>query len=122
MKTNSNIWNWLAVIIVIIVGVNFFILRKPSTTVKNKDFKHQIDSINKVNDSLLTIISDNTKKINEADSLNQQLEKQIGETKFKLGELTSKSIIYQKLYNEEHNRINTLTNPQLIREFTVTFD
>jgi hypothetical protein len=121
MKTNSNIWNWLAVIIVIIVGVNFFILRKPYST-KVNNFDNRIDSINKINDSLMLVISDNIKKLNEADSVAKQLEIQIGETKFKLGELTSKSIIYQKLYNEEHNRINTLTNPQLIREFTVTFD
>jgi len=121
MKTKSNLWTWLAIVIVIIVSINFFILRKPKSVLP-PNYQAQIDSLNKVNDSLLTTISDNQKLISEKDSINRQLEHQISDTKFKLGELNSKATIYKQLYNEEHNRIDNLTNPQLSREFTNAFD
>lgn len=121
MKTRSNLWTWLAVVIVIIVSVNLFILKKPKFSIP-PNYQAQIDSLNNVNDSLLTTISDNQKLISEKDSINRQLEHQISDTKFKLGELNSKAVIYKQLYNEEHNRINTLTNPQLSREFTNAFN
>jgi len=86
------------------------------------DFQSQIDSLNRANDSLLVKIDDNQKLINRIDSLNEVLENEIQSTKFKLGELNSKANIYKKLYNEEHNRIDTMSNPVLVREFTNAFD
>ncbi len=86
------------------------------------DFQSQIDSLNRANDSLLVKINDNQKLINRIDSLNEVLENEIQSTKFKLGELNSKANIYKKLYNEEHNRIDTMSNPVLVREFTNAFD
>jgi hypothetical protein len=86
------------------------------------DFQSQIDSLNRANDSLLVKIDDNQKLINRIDSLNEVLENEIQSTKFKLGELNGKANIYKKLYNEEHNRIDTMSNPVLVREFTNAFD
>ena len=86
------------------------------------NFQSQIDSLNRANDSLLVKIDDNQKLINRIDSLNEVLENEIQSTKFKLGELNSKANIYKKLYNEEHNRIDTMSNPVLVREFTNAFD
>ena len=86
------------------------------------DFQSQIDSLNRANDSLLVKIDDSQKLINRIDSLNEVLENEIQSTKFKLGELNSKANIYKKLYNEEHNRIDTMSNPVLVREFTNAFD
>ena len=86
------------------------------------DFQSQIDSLNRANDSLLVKIDNNQKIINRIDSLNEVLENEIQSTKFKLGELNGKANIYKKLYNEEHNRIDTMSNPVLVREFTNAFD
>ena len=86
------------------------------------DFQSQIDSLNRANDSLLVKIDNNQKLINRIDSLNEVLENEIQSTKFKLGELNGKANIYKKLYNEEHNRIDTMSNPVLVREFTNAFD
>lgn len=86
------------------------------------DFQSQIDSLNRANDSLLVKIDNNQKIINRIDSLNEVLENEIQSTKFKLGELNGKANIYRKLYNEEHNRIDTMSNPVLVREFTNAFD
>ena len=86
------------------------------------DFQSQIDSLNRANDSLLVKIDNNQKIINRIDSLNEVLGNEIQSTKFKLGELNGKANIYKKLYNEEHNRIDTMSNPVLVREFTNAFD
>jgi hypothetical protein len=86
------------------------------------NFQSQLDSLDNINDSLLNKIEDNQKIIQRMDSINAVLENKISESKFKLGELNSKANIYKKLYNEEHNRVDTMSNPVLIREFTSAFD
>jgi hypothetical protein len=70
----------------------------------------------------LAKVEDNQKLIHRIDSLNIVLENEIQNTKFRLGELNSKANIYKKLYNEEHNRVDTMSNPVLVREFTNAFD
>lgn len=110
-------------IIILVVVISITLLAINLGLKQNKiDFQSQIDSLNRANDSLLSQIDDNQKLINRIDSLNAVLENEIQNTKFKLGELNSKANIYKKLYNEEHNRIDTMSNPVLVREFTNAFD
>jgi peptidoglycan hydrolase CwlO-like protein len=110
-------------IITLVVVISITLLAINLGLKQNKiDFQSQIDSLNRANDSLLSQIDDNQKLINRIDSLNAVLENEIQNTKFKLGELNSKANIYKKLYNEEHNRIDTMSNPVLVREFTNAFD
>jgi hypothetical protein len=110
-------------IITLVVVISITLLAINLGLKQNKiDFQSQIDSLNRANDSLLSQIDDNQKLINRIDSLNAVLENESQNTKFKLGELNSKANIYKKLYNEEHNRIDTMSNPVLVREFTNAFD
>jgi len=107
-------------LVVIVTAILMFInlgLRQDKT-----NFQSQIDSLNRANDSLLVKVEDNQKLIHRIDSLNIVLENEIQNTKFKMGELNSKANIYKKLYNEEHNRVDTMSNPVLVREFTSAFD
>ena len=107
----------LAIVIsIILIAINLGLKQNKT------DFQSQIDSLNRANDSLLVKIDNNQKIINRIDSLNEVLENEIQSTKFKLGELNGKANIYKKLYNEEHNRIDTMSNPVLVREFTNAFD
>jgi peptidoglycan hydrolase CwlO-like protein len=115
MKKNILILTIITAIVLLIINISVF---SPS----GNDFQHQIDSLNKANDSLFSVIDINKKQISQIDSVNKILEKQVEDSKFKLGELNGKANIYKKLYNEEHNRIDTMSNPILIREFTNAFD
>lgn len=118
MKTRSNIWTIAAILVVLLISINLFL----NKGTKTDNFRYQIDSLNRANDSLLSIISVNSLEIQRIDSLNAVLEAEIKDAKFRLGELSSQASIYKNMYNEEHNRINKLSNGDLTREFTNAFD
>lgn len=113
---NKSIITLTIVVSIILILINLG-LRHDKT-----NFQSQIDSLNRANDSLLAKVEDNQKLIHRIDSLNAVLDNEIQNTKFKMGELNSKANIYKKLYNEEHNRVDTMSNPILVREFTNAFD
>jgi hypothetical protein len=71
-------------IITLVVVISITLLAINLGLKQNKiDFQSQIDSLNRANDSLLSQIDDNQKLINRIDSLNEVLENEIQNTKFK---------------------------------------
>ena len=117
MKTKSNLLILLVIIAIILLVINYGIKK---SEYKN-DFSSQLDSLAKVNDSLALTITENQSKIKSLDSLNHAYESDIKSAQLKLGELNGKAVLYKNLYNEERNRIDNLSTPSTLREFTESF-
>jgi uncharacterized coiled-coil DUF342 family protein len=82
---------------------------------ENKALNNKIDS--------LQANIDSTKiKIAQLDSVTTVYKKQVTEDKTKLSGLKYKADLYKTKYNEEHNRINNLSNDALVSEFTNAFN
>ena len=73
-------------------------------------------------DSLQANIDSNKVKIAQLDSVATVYKQQVIEDKTKLSGLKYKADLYKTKYNEEHNRINNLSNDALVSEFTNAFD
>ena len=57
-------------ILTIIVAIVLLIINVSLSSSGGNDFQHQIDSLNKVNDSLFSVIDVNKKQISQIDSVN----------------------------------------------------
>ena len=79
-------------------------------------------ALNNKIDSLQANIDSSKVKIAQLDSVATVYKKQVIENKTKLSGLKYKADLYKTKYNEEHNRINNLSNDALVSEFTNAFN
>ena len=82
---------------------------------KIKQYENTIDSLEK------QIIVINI-KIQNFDSIRINLDSQIIDNKKQLSKIANKANYYQKKYNEEQNRLRTLSNDDIIAEFSDAFN
>lgn len=81
----------------------------------------QITRLHHVNDSLIASINKNDSIINSLTSINTNLENQIKQDKEQLIQINNKAKFYEKKYNEEKNRINNMSNDDVVKEFISVF-
>ena len=111
--------NYTYIIILILLGIIAF---KYFKTDDNLELKSQLEKLHKENDSLFNSITSNKIKIQKLDSLTKTYELKIEQDKVELAKLKSIADKNKQKYNEEHNRIITLSNSDVVREFTNSFE
>ena len=88
----------------------------------HKKFQAELDRLHAQNDSLYSAIDSTTAKIKQLDSMACVLGGMVNEDKKKLGNLNKKANEYKEKYNEEHNRIITMSNADAALEFANAFE
>jgi hypothetical protein len=82
--------------------------------VKEKEYQNKIDS-------LQTEIGLNKIKIDSLSTAKIFLDSLVAVDKAKLIKVAKRAEIYRKKYNEEYNRLNDMSDDDIISEFTATF-
>ena len=82
---------------------------------KDKEYQAKIDS-------LQNKITLNQTQIDSLTLAQLNLDSLYSVNKGKLNEISKKAEIYKQKYNEERNRINAMSNDDIVREFTTTFE
>lgn len=111
--------NYTLFIILILLGVIAF--QYFSKDEKGIEFDNQLVKLHQQNDSLIKCIFINHVEIQRLDSLSKIYELKIEQDKVELAKLKITSDKNKQKYNEEHNRIITLSNSDVAREFTEYF-
>ena len=105
--------------IIIVVLIAIIIYLKFNTN--NTDFQTQIDNLHKKNDSLTSNIEQRNIQLQKLDSITNIYKLEIQQDKLELAKLQQVADKNKRKYNEEHNRILSLTNSATVSEFTNTF-
>ena len=103
----------IATLVAIIVYLKF--------NTNNVDFQTQIDNLHRKNDSLTSNIEQRNIQLKKLDSLASIYKSEIEQDKLELAKLQQVADKNKKKYNEEHNRILSLTNSAAASEFTEVF-
>lgn len=111
--------NYTLLIILILLGVIAF--QYFNKDEKDIEFDNQLIELHKQNDSLTQCIFKNHIEIEKLDSLSKTYELKIEQDKVELAKLKTTSDKNKQKYNEEHNRIITLSNSDAAREFSEYF-
>jgi chromosome segregation ATPase len=109
----------LSYIVVIIIAV---IITANLKYASNIDYKNEIKNLHKQNDSLQANIDSNTVIIKSLSLEINNFKLKIEEDKKELANLKIKAKKNKDKYNEESNRINSLSNTAIISEFTNAFE
>jgi chromosome segregation ATPase len=115
MKYIYQILSYFVVVLVVIIIYNNL------NYARNIDYKNQINQLHLQNDSLKANIDSNTVIINSLSSEIKEYKLKVEEDKKKLALLEIKAKKNKQKYNEESNRINSLSNASVISEFTNAF-
>lgn len=115
MKYIYQILSYILVIIITLIIVNNM------RFAKNIDYKNQIKSLHQQNDSLQSNEEFNKVLIDSLSFEINNLKTKIKKEKKELAGLKPKAKKNKDKYNEESNRINSLSDTALIREFTNAF-
>ena len=86
------------------------------------DLKNRLNELHKQNDSLFLNIKLKQNEITKLDSVTNIYKDKIEKNKIELTALKIKADNFKIKYNEEHNRINTLSNRNTVNEFTNAFE
>lgn len=113
VNKNSLYFIIIAALIAIIVYLKF--------NTNNTDFQTQIDNLHKKNDSLTSNIEQRNIQLQKLDSITNIYKLEIQQDKLELAKLQQVADKNKRKYNEEHNRILSLTNNATVSEFTNTF-
>lgn len=113
VNKNSLYFIIIAALIAIIVYLKF--------NTNNTDFQTQIDNLHKKNDSLTSNIEQRNIQLQKLDSITNIYKLEIQQDKLELAKLQQVADKNKRKYNEEHNRILSLTNSATVSEFTNTF-
>jgi chromosome segregation ATPase len=116
MKHIYQILSYVIVIIITLIIVNNI------RFAKDIDHKNQLKRLHQQNDSIQANIESNKVLINSLSSEINTFKTKIEENKKELADLKYKAKKNKDKYNEESNRINSLSNTSLISEFTITFE
>ena len=115
MKYIYQVLSYIVVILVVIIIYNNL------NYAKNIDYKNEIKSLHRQNDSLKANIDSNQVIITSLSSEIKEYKLKIEEDKKKLALLETKAKKNKQKYNEESNRINSLNNASVVSEFTNAF-
>jgi chromosome segregation ATPase len=116
MKYTDQIFSYIIVIIITLIIINNI------RFAKDIDYKNQLKSLHQQNDSLQANVESNKVLINSLFSEINTFKTKIEENKKELADLKHKAKKNKDKYNEESNRINSLSNTSLISEFTIAFE
>jgi len=116
MKYINQILSYIIVIILTLIIINNI------RFAKDIDYKNQLKSLHQQNDSLQANVESNKVLINSLSSEINTFKTKIEENKKELADLKHKAKKNKDKYNEESNRINSLSNTSLISEFTIAFE
>ena len=86
------------------------------------DLENRLNELHKQNDSLLLDIKLKQNEITKLDSVTNIYKDKVEKDKTELTLLKIKADNFKIKYNEEHNRINTLSNRNVVNEFTNAFE
>jgi peptidoglycan hydrolase CwlO-like protein len=86
------------------------------------DLENRLNELHKQNDSLLLDIKLKQNEITKLDSVANVYKDKVEKDKTELTALKIKADNFKIKYNEEHNRINTLSNGNVVNEFTNAFE
>jgi len=118
MNSTNNI-KWYITILILLLII-FFQCFKYSGN--RSDFENEIEKLHKQNDSLFCNIDLNVLKIKQLDSAINIFKFKIEQDKLRLDSLKIISDKNKQKYDKEHNRINSLSNSAVAREFADTFN
>jgi len=116
MKHIYQILSYIAVIIITLIIVNNI------RFAKDIDHKNELKRLHQQNDSLQANIESNKVLINSLSFEIDSFKTKIEESKKELATLKHKAKKNKDKYNEESNRINSLSNTAIISEFTNAFE
>ena len=108
----------LSILVIGLVGLiayQLFVYKQNYSSVKEEQYKKTIDSLN------LEIGKKDT-KIASLDSTRGILDSLLASDKAKLAELARKAEQYRKKYDKERNRINDMSDDDVISEFSKAFE
>jgi len=108
----------LTIVVIGLVGLityQLFVFKQNYSSAKEEQYKHTIDSLN------LEIGKKDT-KIASLDSTRGILDSLLISDKAKLAELAKKAEQYRKKYDKERNRINDMSDDNVISEFSKAFE
>lgn len=86
------------------------------------DLENSLNKLHKQNDSLLLNIKLKQNEITKLDSVTNIHKDKVEKNEIELTALKIKADNFKIKYNEEHNRINTLSNRNVVNEFTNAFE
>ena len=110
--------NVLYLIVLILLTIVIFQFFYPN----DNTLDSKLEKLHKENDSLICNINKNKEQIKKYDSLVNIYSTKIEQDKAKLDSLKFLADKNKQKYNEERNRINTLSNKSVASEFTNTFN
>lgn len=110
----------IIVICILLLSVGIIAYKLNTNNIIDND-DDQITRLHHVNDSLIASINKNDSIINSLTSINTNLENQIKQDKEQLTQINNKAKFYEKKYNEEKNRINNMSNDDVVKEFISVF-
>ena len=113
------IYQILSYAVVIIIAV---IVTTNLKYARGIDYKNEINNLHKQNDSLQANIDSNTVIIKSLSLEIDSFKLKVEEDKKELANLKIKAKKNKQKYNEESNRINSLSNASVISEFTNAFE
>lgn len=103
-------------LIIILILFIIFQSQQPESNLENS-----LNKLHKQNDSLFLDIKLKQEQITKLDSVTTIYKDKIEKDKIELTILKVKADNFKIKYNEEHNRINTLSNGDVVNEFTNAF-
>ena len=83
--------------------------------------KSEIDSLHAINDNLQKSINNNTLIIDSLNDINTDLKNQVTQDKQQLIQINNQAKFYEKKYNDEKNRVNNMSNTDIVKEFISVF-
>lgn len=89
-------------------------LKTPKISEQEKNLVHEVDSLKK-------LITFNNERITKLEAEKLVLDSQIQLDKNKLAKLAKEAETFKGKYNEEQTRINSMSNSDIVREFTAAF-
>ena len=105
----------LAIGLVGLIAYQLFVYKQNYSSVKEEQYKKTIDSLN-------LEIEKKDVKISSLDSTREVLDSLLVLDKAKLAELARKAEQYRKKYDKERNRINDMSDDDVISEFSKAFE
>ena len=117
MVNKNVIYLSIFIILIVVLIIQQFVIFNND----NSSFKNEIKELHKQNDSLMSNINQRNIQLQKLDSITNCYKLEIQQDKLELAKLQQVADKNKKKYNEEHNRILSLTNSAAASEFTEVF-
>lgn len=117
MVNKNIIYLSIFIILIVVLIIQQFVISNNN----NDSFKNEIKVLHRKNDSLMSNIIQRDIQLYRLDSITNCYKLEIQQDKLELAKLQQVADKNKKKYNEEHNRILSLTNSAAASEFTEVF-